>query len=182
MESVLQELAITDKYGDGLVVSLGEQILIAPDSDAGVLLSHADAARLRDWLNAALGDSGCACARPDDADEPECSFTAEKVDALYDDMLADLRKLRADEPEIYEGMKGADYVPAMLSLRKRIEALEAEYPSADIFCDCDDDEPDVDMVELRMWAVERSGGMYCTKQCIENAETLVDYVLNGPAA
>jgi hypothetical protein len=209
MESDLRQ-EFFDVDGNELYFSRcgGETLQVRADASF-YRFTATEAARLRDWLNEALGDSGC-------------DFTAEKTKTLYDDMLAGIRKLGAARPEVTARMAaaGAAYLlqtdwferDAMtaqdaateiyqaMAVKRRLlddaecdidcpgcaycpdDALEAEYPSADIFCDCDDVEPDVDMMALRKWAVEQSGGMHCTEEGIENAERLVDYVLNGPSA
>jgi hypothetical protein len=163
MESMLRE---TFFDVDGIEIDIsrcgGGSLRLAVDGYV-YDLTATEAARLRDWLNQALGSSGA-----------ECEFSPEKVKALYDDMLADIRKLGsgcvcarpddADEPESDAGPSD--------------EFLKGWDEAKCVFESADDDEPDVDMVQLRIWAVEQTSGDYPLERVVD-AGVLVDYVLNG---
>jgi hypothetical protein len=136
----------------------GGGLSIYVDDYAHAELSPEDARRLRDWLNEALAPT-----------------KADRVRACVQDFHDELAALQgcvcarpddADEPESDEHARG--YIDGYRDAREDADALD---------CDCDRDEPDVDMIELRMWAAEQVGG-----HDIPRAAELVRYVLGLPAA
>jgi hypothetical protein len=190
VESVLRETFSGVDGDDFDITRCGDGTLVLVTYDHTFNLTATEAARLRDFLNEALPATkadrvracvqdfhdelaalqGCECARPDDADEPECDFTAEKIKALYDDMLADIRKHSdKDEPESDE--RAAGYIEGYRDARE---------DAGD--CDCDCDDPDVDMVALRMWALEQANKHDLPGDLTEFANEIADFVLNGPPA
>jgi hypothetical protein len=116
--------------------------------------------------------SGCVCARPDDADEPDVTDRVRAcVQDFHDDVAALQKRFcacpncdggHAAQPESDE--RAAGYIEGNKDARDDAEATKQP-------------DPGIDMLQLRMWAAEQVGG-----HDIPRAAELVRYALGLPSA